>query len=141
MAGSLSNVARRFIVLVVMGIAASVAVPSAMAGSITIFNHDCSTHNALGNTEVHVWAPNEDGDITETLCTDHVIVVAPGSYAPTLNLKSHGYGGEVCMYSHLARGMVGDQKHADVDGREDSCVTCRKEGFLKLCRCKKVSCG
>ncbi|MFN3232039.1 MAG: hypothetical protein ACE363_07740 [Alphaproteobacteria bacterium] len=134
-------ITRLFAALLLASACVAASVPPAHAGSVTVYNHDCSTHNALGNTEVHVWAPNEDGGITDRSCTDHVVIVAPGTYAATLDLESHGYENQVCKYSHLARGMTGDQKHADVDGREDSCVTCRKEGFLKLCRCKKVSCG
>ena len=107
------------------------AVPvAAHAGTMTIHNQDCAKRNGLqtnGRFTVHVY------DDRSSECTDKMVRVDAGR-SKTVSLKENTSSGELCLYKHLASGIVLGARN--VPGNLDSSVTCR-ENLFGACQCTK----
>ena len=137
---------KRFILMIGLALVASAwSVPNAEAGSITIHNKNCGNPKA----QVHVGDPNQQ------ICCDNGTVdvqkddlpawgeTEGKSYPYKVNVKSSCYKkglfhpkgfNSTCRYNTYAKGMLVVHT-GDIDGREDTNVTCELDGAL--CRCKK----
>ncbi len=114
---------------------------TAHAGSLTIHNNNCSPW-LKDHVRVHVYGGNPPGDQYPGTCTDTWVSLKHGEtktisltgrleYFSQADNVSYAYD---CKYTHEAEGTVmGD---SDIDGREDSHVTCKND-WAGVCQCKK----
>ncbi len=123
-------------IVLLAGFALVSVTPPAIAGSMQIYNHDCGAKRNRDGTKVHIRATNQAGIPENRTCTEKSVSVGANSYV-TVDLAVNNHEGEVCDYLHLADGMVGGSNADDVKGNEDARITCRKQGFLKMCHCNK----
>jgi hypothetical protein len=126
---------------------------SALAGSVVIKNENCTMIGCgflkLGtcdSVEVHIYAPDEDcrapgvqsvcSSKSEGFptCTTGTWTIDNGS-SGRIELVELGINAtQICAYAHEAAGTAGGKQ--DVDGNEDSSVTCSKD-WAGVCQCTK----
>ncbi len=137
---------KRFILMIGLALVASAwSIPNATAGSITVHNKNC------GNPDVHI----QIGDPNQYYCCTHGSYLVrkddlpawgeteSKTYKSRIDVKAychrqglfHPKGKDfLCTYNHYARGMLVINE-GDINGNEDTSVTCQLDGAL--CRCKK----
>lgn len=109
------------------------------SGTLTIHNKNCA---AIGtqHVKVHVFVPMMDIASAEVQPCTHTWVTVDKHSSKSLTLMEVDYdvdppGTVICdNYFHEAGGTTGGKK--DVDGREDSSVTCKND-WARVCQCTK----
>ena len=116
-------------------LAIAIAAPlTAQAGTLTIFNQNCTSQKGFEtHKRVTVTIDSKGG----AGCTKTSVNVTQGQ-SKTVQLAAKDNDGNACgKYSHRAVGMLlGQQGGYDVDGDKDSSVTCKKDRSVS-CRCVK----
>lgn len=102
---------------------------TANAGTLTIYNHNC-THlkwfKRKKSVTVHVYTHADK-------CTDTKVQVKTGQ-SKTIQLLEDGLVEQCHRYAHEAIGTVGGK--FDINPREPSSVTCKRDG-ARVCQCTK----
>ena len=105
---------------------------TAQAGSLTIFNKNCTkTSNWATKKRITVYinsSKDNDG------CTDTKVTVRKG-HSKTIQIAATDIDGNSCgKYNHKAGGTIWGKY--DIRGSKDSRVTCKKD-WLGVCQCEK----
>lgn len=123
----------------------AVAVPlTAQAGTLTIFNKNCTMNIGLMNIgldideriTVNMIRVNIDSE-TGADCTKRSVDVRLG-YAKTIELAAKGQDGSACgKYRYKVVGALKNQQSSyDIDSGKDSWITCKTDLSLS-CQCVK----
>lgn len=113
----------------------AIAAPmTAQAGTMTIFNANCTTQKGLDlykQIKVNIDSKGGEG------CTDKTVKVHTGQ-SKTVQLAAQDKNGNTCgKYRHDAVGVMQNrQDKYDVDGDKDSTVICKKDRSVS-CKCRK----
>ena len=120
----------------------AVAPMAAQAGTLTIYNDNCTHRKGLGKKKnwITVKVKGDPG------CTKKDVHVSKGetkvvNLIETTTTYSGLFGKKektdeyTCKYSHRAKGHP--QGYKNVKGDEDSRVTCKKGGAFNACQCLK----